>query len=220
MLKIGDVPHAKSLLNALLEDYEEETRAHCDFEKVKRRIRSGSDTRPTRSAVLGEFLGSDATQSKWGRMAGNVRRAYAGSKGGRTFYTYLLLDMDVLDSDPSFRTFVRSITYVGKGTEQRARDHADKALAVAADELKFQSRKIQKVRNLLDSTRGSIGILRSNIGVNSDESLAWECAMMRAMGLQCLTNAKLELLPKVNKTNGSDPAYGSKKKGGEAELDG
>lgn len=213
-------------MNACFDRWPVETRQKGRYASYNAKIEDGiaKGLKPSgQFAALQSFLRfglSEDAKKKTERLVERVKESYNERKVGEKnkYFTYLLLDKEILSPPhpPTFQRFLRSILYIGKGYDQRPRQHGIDALAVPEADLPFQSRKIQVLRRLLD-THKSMGIIRTNRHSLSKVALAFEHAMIKAVGLAGLTNAKPEQMPKLHKEKAEDEDY--EEEGEETEVD-
>jgi len=116
----------------------------------------------------------------------------------KSSFNYLLLDPRKSQNLPFkvfswgdqdlWRTFVDSVFYIGKGTRSRPFQH----LYDAASRKKITKKHIEKVETILDIWKEGFGVVSLQLFNNSIavEGFTREAAMIDALGLHNLTNAK------------------------------
>lgn len=117
-----------------------------------------------------------------------------------SFFCYLLVDPTRLPADlaaVTFRRFLASVFYVGKGKRSRPLQHlihASKCRAFAKTNPIKRSDKLKHILDLWDQGRGVISLHVFN-NVHSAEALVREGAMIDAIGLDNLTNIQRGSFP-------------------------
>ncbi|XP_015685881.1 ankyrin repeat and LEM domain-containing protein 1, partial [Protobothrops mucrosquamatus] len=121
----------------------------------------------------------------------------------KSSFNYLLLDPRVTQNLPArcqllspaecFRTFVRAIFYVGKGTRGRPYRHLYEALTHHREGQGAPARQVcLKVQHILEIWAGGQGVVSMHCFQNvvPVEAYTREACMVEAIGLKMLTNQK------------------------------
>ncbi|CAB3370356.1 Hypothetical predicted protein [Cloeon dipterum] len=163
--------------------------------ELEKTLKDPSSFDPAPALALEQRLATEFTSSvKKGREL----------RGGhlKTSFTYLLLDprvtlnlplrAHVLGLEETWRTFIKSVFYVGKGKRSRPYYHLNEAIAAWKEEAQGQPEPGAKIKRILDIWKAGCGVVCLHVfhSVIPVEAHTREAAMIDAIGLSNLCNLK------------------------------
>jgi len=208
-LKIGSLREKLKKKNLNFGPIDEKNRKYYEFKLARAELRPAKEMNngsihfcsPALQSLILNVEKGNVTTRMGIKEETLIRDEYSHStlKSEVAFFCYLLIDPSVLSerfTDVTFRQFISSVFYIGKGKRSRPLQHLINARSSRKNKFTQRSEKLKRILDLWD--RG-IGVISLNVftNIHSGEAFIREGSMIDAIGLSNLANLQRGTFPGV-----------------------